>query len=117
MSTESPAFENQELWHNVKSLQSRVAALERGMQWRATPSNLNELAPEVVRITQELFPGRVSIREVNDPEYPLDSYAVVEAEATGTIEEIEDRRIDWHKRMSELSESCRLLSLSLTYGT
>ena len=70
---------------------------------------------DVMRVTQELFPGDVSVHAMNDPEYPHDRFTVIEARASGTIEEVVGRRAEWHKRVTRLSPIvplCGLRSIS-----
>ena len=126
MSTETPLSSHGHLWDRlllvadeVESLQQRVEALEKGVRAGAQGPRpkLGELEKALVQITKELFPGEVSIRELDDPENPGDSYTVVEAKATGAVEDIVDRRIQWHQRVAELSDRCRSLCLSLSDAT
>ena len=95
------------LRHTVASLEQRVTSLEtcRNADGRGAPTTLDiqGLKDEIVRITQEFFPGEVSIEIMNDPEYPDDSFHVVEAEATGEIRVIVAQRVKWHQRIGELS--------------
>jgi hypothetical protein len=69
----------------------------------------------ILRVTRELFPGDVKVSTTEDPEHPGDTYIVVSASASGEITGIEDRRVEWHKRVTELSLKFRLLRLSLDY--
>lgn len=114
-----PEADYQNLRETVEVLQQRVALLENHIDSDAKRSSaipdVSGLQDEIVRVTRELFPGDVAIEETDDPEYPQDSYTVVRAQASGDIKEIEDRRIEWHERVSRLSENCRLLRLSLDY--
>ena len=68
-----------------------------------TTPDIHRLKDKIVRITQEFFPGEVSIEIMNDSEYPDDSFHVVEVEATGEIRDIVARRVKWHQRIGELS--------------
>jgi hypothetical protein len=70
---------------------------------------------DVVRVTQELFPGRVSVQVVTDPEYPQDRFTVIEAQTRGNVVDVVDRRAEWHRRVAGLSPSCSALRLTLDY--
>lgn len=113
--------EYETLRQKVAVLERRVASLERQLAPsvdRPTPlPNVDGLHDEMARVTNEVFPGPVCIEVTHDPEYPHDSYTVVHAQAVGEIREIEDRRSAWHERVTELSENCRLLRLSLEYAS
>ena len=97
------------LCQTVASLEQRVTSLEtcrNANGWgTSTPPDIQQLKDDIVRITQELFPGEVSIEIMSDPEYPDDSFHVVLAEATGEIRDIVARRVRWHRRIGELSSS------------
>ncbi len=47
-----------------------------------SPIDLPKLMVDVFRVTQELFPGEVSARVMNDPEYPEEHFTVIEAQAS-----------------------------------
>ena len=109
-----------ELRHSVNSLERRVAKLERGLLISGSeriPLTLDDVPAEVLSITTELFPGDVSVRTLDDPEYPGDSYVVIDATASGDVNEIEERRIEWHQRVRRFLPSGEIWSLSLTYET
>jgi hypothetical protein len=95
------------LSETVASLEQRVTSIETrrdatGRRDSATP-DIEGLKDDIIRITQEFFPGPVSIELMNDPEYPDDSFHVVQAEATGDIRDIVARRLNWHRRIGELA--------------
>lgn len=108
-----------DLRETVAGLQQRVQSLECRLDSVVNGSNLipdiRGFEAEITRLTNELFPGEATIKVTADPEFPQDSYTVVHAQASGKIEDIEDRRIQWHQRVVQISESCRLLRLSLQY--
>jgi hypothetical protein len=114
-----PEADYQNLRQTVAVLEQRVTTLESQLGTDDRPStpfpNIDGLQDEITRITQQLFPGKVAIEVTDDPEFPQDSYTVVRAQASGEIKEIEDRRVEWHERVIQLSENCRLLRLSLDY--
>ena len=107
------------LQRSVELLEQRVQALEERLGHKpatATPSvDLPSLMTDVFRITQELFPGEVSARVMSDPQYPQECFTVVEAQASGPPEEVVDRRVEWHKRVSRLSPYCSTLCLTLDH--
>jgi hypothetical protein len=76
--------------------------------------DLTTLFAQIVDITQELFPGEVSAFVLDDPEYPQDRYMVIEAQ-TRPAENVVERRLEWHRRVSRLHESCSTLALTLNY--
>jgi hypothetical protein len=69
-------------------------------------SKLIELTPElrkkIISLSQELFPGPVTIETEFDPEFPDDGWHAVEVEAHGEFREILDRELSWHDRIWEL---------------
>lgn len=95
------------LCQTVASLEQRVTSLEtrRDASGRrdSTMPDIDGLKDDIIRITQEFFPGPASIELMNDPEYADDSFHVVQAEATGDIRSIVARRLNWHRRIGELS--------------
>jgi hypothetical protein len=110
--------EYQNLRRTVLALEQRMMSVEGRLadapQEAASPA-IDGWREEIARITSELFPGEVTIKVTRDPEYPQDALTVVHAQACGAIQEIEDRRIQWHQRMRDLSPSLRLLPLRITY--
>jgi len=79
------------------------------------PLDFPALFARIVNVTQELFPGEVSASLLDDPEYPQDRYVVFEAKASCLPEEAVQRQLEWHRRVSELHESCWDLSLTLDF--
>ncbi len=80
-----------------------------------SPIDLPKLMVDVFRVTQELFPGEVSARVMNDPEYPEEHFTVIEAQASGPPEKVVERRVEWHRRVSRLSPYCSTLCLTLDH--
>ena len=107
------------LTQSVEILERRVQTLEERLDShpaaRDAPGNLSRLMADVVRVTQEIFPGDVSIRAMHDPDHPQEHFTVIEAQADGAIEEVVDRRIEWHRRVIRLSPDCATLRLTLDY--
>jgi hypothetical protein len=79
------------------------------------PGDLSRLMADVVRVTQDLFPGEVAIRAMHAPDHPQAEFTVIEAQASGVIEEVVDRRAEWHRRVIGLSPACSTLRLTLDY--
>ena len=61
-----------------------------------------ELQSKIIALSQELFPGPVSIQTEFDPEFPDDQWHAVEVEAYGEFREILDRELLWHDKVWEL---------------
>ena len=76
---------------------------------------LSSLMAHVLKITRELFPGKVSTYVLDDPEYPQSRFTVVEAQASGPAEDVVERQVEWHRRISQLGESCSDLRLTFDY--
>lgn len=99
--------EPEDLRQGLVLLQNRVDALEKRLAAEGRPglsmSSLSALMPDVKRITQELFAGPFSWDAESDPEYPDDTYVVVNVESTGDMQDIVRRRCQWHARIRALS--------------
>ena len=99
--------EQQDLRQGLVLLQHRVAALEKRLAAEVhaglSMSSVTALIPDVKRITQELFPGPFSWGDESDPEYPDDTYVVVNVESTGDMQDVVRRRRQWHERIRALS--------------
>ena len=76
---------------------------------------LSSLMAHVFEITRELFPGDVSTYVLDDPEYPQSRFTVIEAQVSGPAEDIVERQVEWHRRVSRLGESCSDLRLTFDY--
>jgi hypothetical protein len=57
---------------------------------------------DVVRITQELFPGEVGIEILSDPEAADRSLVVFNVSARGSARDIVNKRVEWHQRVAKL---------------
>lgn len=55
---------------------------------------------EVLRLTEQMFPGAVSVERMSDPESPRESWVVLTVEATGEPQEIVRRQCEWHERVA-----------------
>jgi len=103
----------------VRRLEGRVQALEERLEPnrsdREMPADVSSLLADVTRVTQELFPGHVSVHVMTDPEYPQDRFTVIEAQASGNVVDVVDRRAEWHRRVARLSPSFADLRLTLDY--
>ena len=94
----------------LATLEIRVQALECRLERTGTPRpnrfDVAHVMPEVMNITQELFPGESRVNVESDPEFPEDAYLVVDVQASGTAEEIVNRRSQWHERLRQVSPEC-----------
>ncbi len=91
----------------LESLARRVDALEQrlgvGVRLGPSTSSLSALMSDVQHITEELFPGPFSCNDECDPEFPDDTYVVINVESSGDIREVVRRRCEWHERIRALS--------------
>jgi len=91
----------------LESLAQRVDALEHrladGVRLGPSTSGLSPWMSEVKQITEELFPGPFSCNDEFDPEYPDDTYVVINVESTREIREVVRRQCEWHDRIRALS--------------
>ena len=72
-----------------------------------------ETHDKVVRFTQSIFPGSVTISRESDPECSAE-YFVVSAAATGEVEEIAALHHQWHAILGDVAgESAHDYRLSL----
>ena len=55
-------------------------------------TDVSDIIADIVGITQELFPGEVSAYLLDDPEYPQSRFTVIEAQASGSVEDVVERR-------------------------
>ncbi len=78
-------------------------------------TDFSEIMADIVDITQELFPGEVSAYLLDDPEYPQGRLTVIEAQVRGVVDDLVERRAEWHRRVSRLGESCSTLCLTFNY--
>jgi hypothetical protein len=81
----------------------------------AIPDNTFVLSTDVIRITQELFPGDISTYILDDPDYPQCQFIVIEAQASGPVEEVGARRAQWHAHVAALADGPPILRLTLDY--
>ena len=107
------------LHREVGLLERRVQALEERLESKRpvseVPVDLSNLLADVVCVTQELFPGQVSLQVMSDPEYPQERFTVIEAQTSGDVPDVVDRRAEWHRRVTRLSPLCSTLRLTLDY--
>lgn len=91
----------------IESLARRVGVIEHhlgiGVRCGQVADNLTPWMSAVSQITEELFPGPFSCQDEFDPEYPDETYVVVNVEATGELREVVRRQRDWHNRIRALS--------------
>lgn len=71
------------------------------------------ILPELVRLTEEMFPGSpVNIEVEADPEEPESPFVVVSVHSRESAKQIVARQAVWHERISHLqSESATSLRL------
>lgn len=55
---------------------------------------------EVLRLTEQMFSGAVSVERMSDPESPRENWVVLTVEATGEPQEIVRRQCEWHERVA-----------------
>ncbi len=77
--------------------------------------DLPALFAQIVDLTRELFPGEVLMYIQDDPEYPQDRYTVIEAEVSGSPEDVVARELEWHRRVVRVHESCSNLALTFNF--
>ena len=62
----------------------------------STESHAAEPTPEelemIIQATQELFPGELIVATEWDPEYPVETYTVLQVRAKGEVRSIVERR-------------------------
>ena len=78
-------------------------------------TDFSEIMADIVAITRELFPGAVSAYFLDDPEHPQGRLTVIEAQASGAVDALVERRSEWHRRVSRLGESCSEWCLTFNY--
>lgn len=71
------------------------------------PTDFNEVIPEIIRITNELFPGTASIELDDDSEEGGELFTIINVTASGDPKEIVERRCRWHDLVSAICPSCR----------
>lgn len=94
-------------------MKRQVNALEAEVKAAIPPAPAGPLLDRILEMTAELFPGKAILRQDVDPEEPSMVAYVVEVDATGELEEIVDRQMEWHRRMDRIdwatSDRLRLL--------
>jgi hypothetical protein len=101
------------LGDKVAELKRQVHALEAEVKAALSPPPTGPLLERILAMTGELFPGPAVIRQDVDPDFPDDTALVMEVEASGEMDSIADRQIEWHRRMDDIdratSDRLRLL--------
>lgn len=106
---------------------SRVAALERetrllrediGKLQSATGQTADhapsQSLPEIVRITEEMFPGPVFVEMECDPEDPDVTFLVFNVSYSGDLKVAIDKEIEWHRLVSRFQpRDAQLLRLCI----
>jgi hypothetical protein len=57
---------------------------------------------EVLAFTQEIFPGKVTLVETDDPEIPDHRYLLLQVSAHGSLEQLAAQNDEWHRRLCQL---------------
>lgn len=94
-----------ELERQVYELRARARDALPQDQRAVTSVRAKEYDPrlaDVLRMTQELFPGAVTTEVVDDPENPDNSFVVFRVSSPDAIQDIAERRIEWHTRLRRL---------------
>jgi hypothetical protein len=102
--------ENHAIRTTLSTLESRVASIElqlqgNGLQDRSS-FDFARIKADVTKITQEIFPGKCEFTVECDPEYPDDTYVVVNVETSGDPKDLVARSGQWHERIGRLSDDC-----------
>lgn len=87
----------------VESLVGRRAASAAGEL--RTPDYSPQTLAHVVRLTEQLFPGGVSVEVLSDPESPSETFIVLNVEAHGDPQELLERQCQWHERVAALASA------------
>lgn len=59
--------------------------------------------PRVIQLTEQWFPGRVSIEVFSDPESPSETFFVLNVEARDNAKGLIERQCQWHERVAALA--------------
>lgn len=108
MTIDELVAENQLIRRTLSGLESRLSSIESHLQNNrpADRFDFTKLRAKVSEITHDIFPGKCEFTVECDPEYPDDTYIVVNVEATGDPKEIILLSERWHARVQELSDEC-----------
>lgn len=99
-----------ELEREVESLKLTVESLV-GLQALSAPEELrapdsaSHTLAQVVQLTEQLFPGAVSVELLTDLESPAETFIVLNVEARGEAQELIDRQCAWHERVAALASA------------
>lgn len=83
----------------------RIALGQQQNRYERAAAHIQEHDPcmaDVVRVTNELFPGKTHIEIISDPEEPESSSVVFTVSATGDSQDIVTRRLEWHRRIANI---------------
>lgn len=107
-----------QLEREVESLKLTVESLA-GRQASSAASELRtpDDAPlslaQVVQLTEQLFPGAVSVELLTDPESPSETFIVLNVEAHGDAQELIERQCQWHLEVAHLTQSRGAFCISI----
>jgi hypothetical protein len=99
-----------ELERQVESLKLTVESLVGRQALSAagepqTPDDAPHTLAQVVQLTEQLFPGAVSVEVLNDPESPCETFIVLNVETHGEPQELIERQCEWHERVAALANA------------
>ena len=99
----------------VRSPKKKSETRLKGHATRVVPISLETTLADARRITEELFPGEITIETDFDPEYPTGQFVVFNVRATGGTKELLDRQCEWHRRVAAVmpSHADRSISISI----
>jgi hypothetical protein len=70
----------------------------------------------VVAATREIFPGSVYVEEKEDPEIAAETYLVVHARSSDSLQEVSKKRRQWYeKTWSIAGDKCEQLRLAVDF--
>lgn len=108
-----------ELERQVESLKLTVESLVGRQASSAasepqTPNDAPHTFGHIVQLTEQLFPGAVSVELLTDPESSAETFIVLNVEAHGDPQELIGRQCQWHERVAALASAqanCYRLSI------
>ena len=69
------------------------------------PDHAPQTLSQVVQLTEQLFPGRVTVELLSDPESPSETFFVLNVEAQGNAKWLIERQCQWHERVAALTDA------------
>ena len=69
---------------------------------------------DIMHLTEQLFPGTVSMERMSDPDSPQQAWVVLTVQAHGDSQQLLRRRCEWHERVAlQVPEQVGGLRLSI----